>query len=104
MNLGFRAPPQEFAWYFTFICVIGPIWEEIVFRYGVFEFFPKVKQLPKILVSSIIFGLMHNSDMVAHGLLIQGVLGMVFAVMYIRHGLKGSIILHGCWNLLCLIL
>ena len=103
-SFGFSAPPQGFGWYIFFCCILAPLWEEGIFRYGVFKFFPKVANLPKIVVSSIIFGLMHRSDLIAHGLLIQGVMGMVFAIMYIRYGYKGSVATHSLWNFMCLIL
>ena len=101
---GVRPFPQDLKAYIIFACILAPLWEEAIFRYGLFSFFPQVKTLPKIIVSSIIFGLMHKSSIPAHGLLIQGVLGIVFAVMYIRYGYKGSVVTHSLWNLFCLIL
>ena len=105
-HFGSSTLPRDFAWHLFFVCFLAPVYEEALFRYGWLELtkIMNKNRLPSVLISSIIFGLMHKSDSIGHGLLIQGVMGVVFCWMYLRHGYKGSVTVHALWNLLCIIL
>lgn len=91
--------------YIFWSCMMAPLTEELIFRHAPLKIASLVSKeavLPVILASSVIFGICHH-----HGYLSvikQGVLGFVFACVYIKNGYSywSSITLHSMWNLYCL--
>jgi membrane protease YdiL (CAAX protease family) len=90
---------------FIFICILGPIWEELVFRLAPLELSYKLslslKQdftIPTIILSSFWFGWMHEQGVIS--LLLQGLGGVVLSIVYIQSGRKPShpILVHMLWN------
>lgn len=91
---------------FLFIsAVFVPVVEETLYRHVPLSitktYFPKSK-LVVMLGSSIVFGLGHSGVFIPN-ILIQGCLGMSFAFVYMKYGLKYSILSHALWNLICFI-
>lgn len=85
---------------FFFACIVAPFAEEVLFRVPlrVFKSVKNKDMLPwAAAFSSIIFGLMHQGSL---SLLIQGVMGFVFTIVYIRNGYSylSSVFLHFLWN------
>lgn len=80
------------------ISLIGPIFEEIIFRKILIDRTIKYGQLASILVSAIIFGLIHgNLNQFCYTVLVGG----FFAYVYIKTGqIKYSIGLHIILNML----
>jgi len=87
-----------------FVCVIAPLWEELVFRHVPIRIAKSVPGgygnllLPIVLGSSVIFGLVHGGP---PNILFQGVGGFLMAIVYIRNGYDywSAVILHSTWNL-----
>lgn len=88
---------------FFFSCIMAPLWEEAVFRYGPITLIKSVspKLVPVVvLVSSIIFGLGHGYGIAS--ILLQGMMGLVFACVYLKNGsIWYAILLHSAWNIYC---
>lgn len=95
------------AIYSAFIaCLVAPVWEELLYRYGpltIARKFNKEYVLPVLVMSSCLFGWAHGDCQ--EGVMIQGVMGFVFGCVYIKNGfsLASSIFLHFLWNLYCTI-
>lgn len=90
---------------FFFSCIIAPLWEELVFRHAPLQITKKLNQVlnvdftwPVIFISSAIFGWGHGQQAVS--ILIQGVMGVVFSIVYIRNNYSywSSTVLHFLWN------
>lgn len=84
-----------------FACVWAPIWEEAAFRYApitIAKNFGPQFLLPVIILSSVLFGWGHGSGPIS--LLIQGVGGFLFSLLYIKNGFsyKSSVAAHFLWN------
>lgn len=97
-QFGFNPPPTP-LYLFVTACLIAPITEELVFRWSpltVVKRYP-VLTWPVIVISSWVFGWMHGGP--TH-VLIQGVFGVVFSVVYIRNGYCywSSVFTHFLWN------
>jgi len=91
---------------FLFLSVVFvPVVEETLYRHVPLSitktYFPKSK-LAVMLGSSIVFGLVHSGGFIPN-ILIQGCLGMSFAFIYLKYGLRYSILSHSLWNLICFI-
>lgn len=96
-------PKMRYIFFFT--CIMAPLWEESVFRY----FAIRVGQLgdklmgqswllfPMILVSSIVFGILHGSVL---NILFQGFGGLVLCWLYLKNGNSywSVVITHALWN------
>lgn len=80
-----------------------PVVEETLYRHLPLSitknYFPKSKYAV-VLGSSIIFGLGHDNGFIGN-ILIQGCLGISFALIYWKYGLKYSILSHALWNFAC---
>jgi len=80
-----------------------PVVEETLYRHLPLSitknYFPKSK-LAVMIGSSIVFGLGHSGGFIPN-ILIQGCLGMSFAFIYLKYGLRYSILSHSLWNLIC---
>lgn len=95
-------------------CLLSPIFEEVLFRVAPLQLVKsiefrseatKAKMLIVIvLASSIIFGLMHEHGW--NSVLKQGVMGLIFAIVYIRTGYSylSAVSIHLLWNLYCVYL
>lgn len=89
---------------FLFLSVVFvPVVEETLYRHVPLSitktYFPKSK-LAVMIGSSIVFGLGHSGGFIPN-ILIQGCLGMSFAFIYLKYGLRYSILSHSLWNLIC---
>jgi membrane protease YdiL (CAAX protease family) len=106
---GIPQSPGEisFSWaYIFFACIMAPLTEEVVFR--LFPLTLVKHSHPNIIIattlaSSILFGYAHKNGY--YSILYQGVMGFVFACVYIKNGFSywSSVVLHGLWNLTCLL-
>lgn len=86
--------------------IIAPLWEELAFRVGPLMLTRRIARglndngilLAGVIISSAIFGWMHNDG--ANSILMQGVMGFVMALVYIRNGFNywSSVIVHALWN------
>lgn len=88
-------------YYLLFVCLLGPLVEEATYRYAPIEIAKErgiKKLLPIIVLSSIVFGLAHGYGMIS--ILMQGVMGFVFSIVYIRNGdsFLSSFATHSLWN------
>ena len=98
----------------VFVVILAPLYEELLFRRVVFGRFLRAQQ-PRlgVFVSSLLFALMHeipgysmNDWWALLSLwLIYGAMGCVLALVYQRtQALWVSVVVHGCNNLLALLL
>lgn len=86
-------------------CMMAPLTEEVIYRHAplkVASLVSKEAIVPVILASSVIFGFAHGAGYLS--VIKQGVLGFVFACVYIKNGFSywSSVTLHSMWNLYCL--
>lgn len=85
---------------FTLSCVITPLWETLVFIWAPLALVKDKKHLwlPVVIISSFIFGMGHKFS--PHPILVQGVFGVIFSMVYIKNGFSywSAVILHGLWN------
>ncbi|HEM3615026.1 MULTISPECIES: CPBP family intramembrane glutamic endopeptidase [Streptococcus] len=82
----------------TFIiysCILGPIFEEVVYRGGLQTLLAPYGKKRAILISALIFGFMHHD---LYQAIAAAALGIVFAYGRDRYGLLFAIILHICNN------
>ena len=111
----YSSPYDEFfensivtAIFFFLVVIIGPLFEEIVFRQYVcsfLEFTINSKRLI-IIVSGVFFSLNHLAADSINGslrytiehLYVIFVLGLVLGIIYYKYGLKFSVIFHSLWN------
>lgn len=79
-------------------CVLAPVTEELVFRAGLYRFIrQKIGRAPALLISGVVFGLLHGNWA---GFLPLAVLGMLLALVYEATGsIRVSILAHGLFNL-----
>ena len=86
----------------TFISTVlfAPLAEEIVFRYSISTFFKK--DIPFIIVSSIIFGALHTSNA---AIIIYILMGAVFSITYVKtdKNIIASTLVHALNNLIAII-
>ncbi len=92
-----RSQPAEWLFIFLQLSLLGPFFEESVFR-GLL--FGGLRQSWGVwlagLVSAVVFSLMHSDP---QGMIVLAGLGGIFAFLYQRNGnLWPSIIAHGFWN------
>lgn len=81
-------------------CVIGPIYEEILFRYLVMEKFAKqFSGMWGIFLSAILFSLGHLRQLSLTDFLTYFVIGLVFSgIYYYTQSIYYSMSLHVIWN------
>ena len=97
----------EFSLEYLFTaCLIAPLTEEVIFRLLPLTFVQNQKKdiiLTTVIASSVLFGWAHGHGYIS--ILYQGVMGFVFACVYIKNGYNywSSVILHSLWNLTCLL-
>lgn len=84
-------------------CVLAPIYEELLFRAGLYRFVrQKLGRMPAFLISGVCFGAMHANWA---GFVPLAVLGMLLALVYEATGsIRVAIIAHGLFNLNTIIL
>lgn len=91
----------DFTRVILFGCFIHPLWEEAAFRYAPLTFaslVPGDKAIwPVIIISATIFGLGHGSGSIS--ILVQGVMGVILSLVYLRSGYWAAVALHTLWNL-----
>lgn len=103
----FDLGPQPSKLYqFVDMCVIPPLWEELCWRFvpisiGLYlakKFNDYNILIPIIIGSSINFGWGHGNGEIS--VLLQGVMGFVFACVYIKNGFSywSSVTVHFLWN------
>lgn len=104
----FNCLDNPYLTYIFYSVICAPIFEEIMFRHGplyaVKEFTDQntAKGLNlttlTVLVSSIIFGLMHGRG--TDSILIQGFAGLGFAIVYLRNGYSywSAVLAHALYN------
>lgn len=90
-------------WYAVFfVCVWAPIWEEAAYRYGPLEIAKRTDKkyvIPVAVMVSCFFGWGHGDC--PEGVLIQGVLGFIFSLVYIytNYNYWCSVIVHSLYNI-----
>jgi len=80
--------------------VFAPLWEELAYRYGPIEIAKKLGKetlLPIMVMSSCIFGWGHYNN--PESVLLQGSIGFILSVVYVRNGLLWSMALHSLYNI-----
>jgi membrane protease YdiL (CAAX protease family) len=79
-------------------CVLAPLSEELVFRAGLYRFVrQKIGRLPALLISGLLFGLLHGNWT---GFFPLAVFGMILALVYEATGsIRVSILVHALFNL-----
>ncbi|HEY8993584.1 MAG TPA: type II CAAX endopeptidase family protein [Lacunisphaera sp.] len=86
-------------------CVLAPIYEELLFRAGLYRYVrQKLGRTPALLISGVCFGALHNNWA---GFLPLAALGMLLALVYETTGsIRVVIIAHGLFNLntICIVL
>lgn len=84
-------------------CGLAPVYEELLFRAGLYRFVrQKLGRTPALLISGVCFGAMHLNWA---GFLPLAVLGMLLALVYEATGsIRVAIIAHGLFNLNTIIL
>ena len=83
-----------------------PVLEELVFRGLIFSILKsRVNLIISIILSSLLFAIGHINPLeINYGLFIKAfILGIVLAIFYTKYRLGGVILLHGCYNLIILI-
>ena len=82
---------------FLFIGVLAPIFEELIYRKAIIDRLRRYGDLPAILISGLIFGLIHgNFSQVFYSMAI----GLVLGYVYVRTGnVLYTILLHATFNL-----
>jgi hypothetical protein len=97
-------PPSKLHEFF-FACIVAPLWEELAFRHAPLQIGKRLSTtfgtevvIPMVYISSAIFGWAHGQGAVS--ILIQGVMGFIFALVYLKNGYsyKSSVLLHAMWN------
>lgn len=93
-QLALEGFPLWFTFIATGICV--PILEELVFRYGMCGILARKNATVGIIVSAVIFGLVHGNPLqIAYAT----VLGLIFGYVYLKHNnIWYSIMLHAAIN------
>lgn len=74
-----------------YICLIGPAAEELIYRRTLCRAIMPYGRAKAVVVSALMFGLMHHDP--AQGLS-AGVTGLIYAHVYLEHGLLASTVLH----------
>lgn len=95
----------DFSFIFV-VCILGPLWEELVFRVAPVKLLRFLKVDNKVLwlvmlAICCIFGINHGSP---YNIYYQGVVGAGFTWLYIKNGdcFWSAVTLHGLWNF-CLV-
>jgi len=106
--------PWGFVLMIISACLIAPILEELVFRKAIFSLFKK--SIIPLIISSILFGLVHISDELLslpgswYSLLINGIsyigIGFGFGYVYMKNNknIFLNILVHATYNLVALLL
>lgn len=100
LQLGYDEPSRLYVFFFS--CIWAPLWEEAAFRVAPIaiakHFNRNALMIPVVILSSVLFGWGHGMGPIS--LLIQGVMGLVFATVYIKNGYSywSSVTLHFLWN------
>ena len=82
-----------------FAGVIGPIFEEGIFRVGIQAFFKPASKIG-ILVSSILFALVHTPTDIGSFVIYWG-MGLALSWVYLRTGrFEAAVLTHFIWNVL----
>jgi membrane protease YdiL (CAAX protease family) len=90
----------EFYGIFFLACIFAPLWEEAVFRYFPIRWAFSMGNMltPMIVMSSMIFGIMHGSIL---NILFQGVGGLIISWVYLKNGSYWwSVLSHSLWNIM----
>lgn len=92
---------HQWIYDFFLACVIAPLAEEIMFRHIPLQIMKRMKDksivINVMLFISVIFAYCHNMGL---SVPIQGVMGFVMCVVYIKNGFNywSSVTLHFMWN------
>ena len=79
--------------------MIGPIFEEGIFRVGIQAFFKPASKIG-ILVSSILFALVHTPTDIGSFIIYWG-MGLALSWVYLRTGrFEAAVLTHFIWNVL----
>jgi membrane protease YdiL (CAAX protease family) len=95
--------PSNPLYFFFSACILAPTFEEAIFRWAPLTAIRKYQHLnlPVIVISSFIFGLMHGSF---YNVFIQGVIGVIASYVYLKNNYCywSAVSYHALWNLVCL--
>ena len=88
----------------VFLCIIGPLCEELTYRVGLFNFTRRINRVLGYLTVSVIFGLIHIHDYASVNEWLSYppyvFAGLAFAFAYEKWGLGASFIAHFLVNFL----
>ena len=95
---GFDINILSMSVYFIATCLIVPILEEIVFRFGLYEYFnPKIKPFYAILITSLIFSIFHMYGI--EGAIILIIISIIWNYSYYKtNNLIYPIVAHFIYN------
>lgn len=88
---------------FLISVVLAPLTEEFLFRklpLSITKSYLPKYVLTVSIASSIIFGLIHGSSI---NVLIQGMFGLIWCRIYLKHGFWLCVLSHALWNFFCLL-
>ena len=71
-------------WYLLLVTgICGPVFEELTFRYGMCGILARNNKTVGLIVSAVIFGLMHGNPI---QIIYAAILGFIFGYVYLKHG------------------
>lgn len=85
------------GWTLVTVCIIAPIFEEIIFRGRLFSMLHhSIAAMPSAIITAALFGVVHGDPRV----MVEGfIAGMIFSSLYIRKGsIIAPILVHMCNN------
>ena len=80
-------------------CVVSPVWETAAYIYAPLTIAKKLGDdyvVPVAVFSSFMFGWGHGE--VVDGVLLQGVLGLIFSWVFLNAGFGASLVVHILYN------
>lgn len=87
--------------------IIGPLCEELTYRFGLFDFGKRINRIIAYLFASVLFGLIHLHDYTSINEWISFpsylVTGFLLAFIYEKFGLGASFVAHSVNNLVAII-
>lgn len=100
---GFDINVLSICVYFITTCLLGSILEEIVFRFGLYEYFnAKIKPFYSILITSLIFSIFHMYGL--GGIIILFIISIIWNYSYYKtNNLIYPIVSHFVYNLYIII-
>jgi len=106
LNTNSETPFMELLSVIIGTVLLGPVYEELLFRRIILNFYDKKYIAVGIVLSSLFFALIHfNQSFSNHiSIFLKFIFGVIASLIYIRKGLFYSILFHVSYNFLWLII